>query len=107
MKSPSVVGGDAPMEIFPCLVTVMMLDWFRRRQQKRSTRFLLGLTFCHSYIVFHQWCLQGGCVVIYPYIVGYNSVSEVWCGISDFSFDGYVGGYGLLWIEDSCVRDHL
>ena len=31
-------------------------------------------------------------MVIYPYIVGYNSVSEVWCRISHFLVLDMLGG---------------
>ena len=56
VKSPIVGGGDPPIVRFLCLVIMMMLDWFRRRQQTKrlwisSGMHFLSLLHCFSSVV--------------------------------------------------------
>ena len=56
VKSPIVGGDDPPMAVFSCLVTMMMLDWLRRRQQTKrlwisSGMHFLSLLHCFSSVV--------------------------------------------------------
>ena len=92
VKSPSVGGGDPPMGRFTCLVNGITLDWLLRRQYTKSLWISSGMNFLSLLHCFHQWCLPGRCMGIYPDLGGYNSVAEVWCGESDFIVMEMLGG---------------
>ena len=75
VKSSGVGCGDPPLSKFICLVTVMRLGWFQRRQHTKSLWSSYGMNFLSLLVCFHQWCLPGGCMGIYPDISGYTSVA--------------------------------